>query len=106
MVGRGGGWDEWGRGESREALSENGNGKRAAGFRNRNSALLLQRQRVRGRQAERVLLWGNRHNNTDETVQPQHVCMHTDCNIIHNTIYACYMQIFVLLCLICCLWQP
>lgn len=39
--GGGGGWDEWGRGELRGARSENGKGKRAAGFRNRNSAQLL-----------------------------------------------------------------
>lgn len=51
MVKRGsgrGGWDEWGRAESREARSENGKGQRAAGFRNRNSALLLERSGERG----------------------------------------------------------
>lgn len=41
------GRDEWARGESRDAWSENGKATRAAGFRNRNSALLLQRHRVK-----------------------------------------------------------
>lgn len=36
-----------------------------------------------------------RHDNTDETVQPQHVCMHIYCTIIHNTVYACYMRILL-----------
>lgn len=35
------GLDEPGRGESREAWNGNGKGERAAGFRNRNSALLF-----------------------------------------------------------------
>lgn len=37
-----------------------------------------------------MILWGNRHNNTDENsvyVYCVPVCMHTYCNIIHNAIY-------------------
>lgn len=72
------GWDEWGRGEPRDAWSENGKAKRAAGFRNRNSARLLQRQRAKEgkrRQAEGAFLWGDEHDNTNGTVQPQHLHM-------------------------------
>lgn len=56
------------RGEPREALSENGKGQRAAGFRNRKFSAVFTVTEGEKRLAERVFLWGDRH----DKMQPQH----------------------------------